>query len=91
MHNFKTRKIKNLKTINILDISHPDLNIKNYIKRDFKKILRDFFDYLIRKNFYYFKYKNFFKKQNYYFNLTLPSKGFSDEARKKKIKFNKKK
>lgn len=85
MHNFKTRKIKNLKTINILDISHPDLNIKNYIKRDFKKILRDFFDYLIRKNFYYFKYKNFFKKQNYYSNLTLPSKGFSDEARKKKL------
>ena len=85
MHNFTTRKIKNLNNVKISDISNPDLTIKSYIKRNYKKILRDFYDYLIRRNFFKLKYKNFFKKQTYYYNLTLPSKGFSDEARKKKL------
>ena len=70
---------------NFLDISNSNLNLEEYTKQNFKNYLRDFYDYFVRRNFYYFKYKNFFKKQKYFINLVLPSKGFSDLERKKKL------
>ncbi len=68
-----------------LDISNSNLKIENYINFNIKNFLRDLFDLLLRRNFYYLKYKNFFKKQNYPIDLVLPSKGFSDQERKKKL------
>ena len=68
-----------------LDISNLNLKLENFIKFNFKFFIRDIFDSCIRRNLYYFKYKNFFKKQNYSINLVLPSKGFSDLERKKKL------
>ncbi len=71
--------------IDNLDISNPNLNLNDYVGKSFKYQIRDTFDYIVRRNLYYFKYKNFFKKQNYSINLVLPSRGFSDFERKKKL------
>ena len=71
------------KNSKLTDISNKNLQPETFVKFNFKDFIRDIYDLFIRKNFYYFKYKNFFKKQNYFINLTLPSKGFSDQRRKK--------
>ena len=70
---------------NFFDVSNSNLNLNEYTRQNLKNYLRDFYDFLIRRNFYYFKYKNFFKKQKYFIILVLPSKGFSDLERKKKL------
>lgn len=68
-----------------LDISNSKLKIENYIRFNIKNFLRDLIDLLIRRNLYSLKYKNFFKKQKYQTDLILPSRGFSDDERKKKL------
>ena len=68
-----------------LDISNSKLKIENYIRFNIKNFLRDLIDLLIRRNLYSLKYKNFFKKQKYQIDLVLPSRGFSDDERKKKL------
>jgi len=78
-----TNKKFNFKLMN--DVS----NIDNFINKSFKKILRDklrdLYDAFLRRKFYQFFLKNFFINQNYNINLVLPSKGFSQLARKKKL------
>lgn len=67
------------------DISTKHLNfyeLKNYPFRD---IIRDLYDKFLRRPFYFFRYKNFFAHQNYNINLVLPSKGFSNFARRQKL------
>ena len=68
-----------------LDISNSSLKIENYVRFNIKNFSRDLLDFLIRRNFYNLKYRNFFKKQKYPIDLVLPSKGFSDDKRKKKL------
>ncbi len=67
------------------DISTKHINffkIRAYSLRD---TIRDYYDQIIRRPFYSLIYKNFFKYQKYQINLTLPSKGFSTLARRKKL------
>ena len=47
--------------------------------------VRDAYDFFIRRTFYKYFYKNFFTHQTYKIDIVLPSKGFSDEARKNKL------
>ena len=50
-----------------------------------RNVLRDIYDQFLRRPFYFFKYKNFFKYQKYRIDLTLPSKGFSQKSRRDRL------
>ena len=67
------------------DISLKENFLDNVSKSIYRNKLRDFFDDYFRRSFYGILYKGFFKKQKYKIDLILPSKGFSDEARKNKL------
>jgi 2-polyprenyl-3-methyl-5-hydroxy-6-metoxy-1,4-benzoquinol methylase len=73
--NFKNKK----------DISSINYSLDVILRFNLKHKIRDLYDALIRRPFFKFLYKNFFKKQKYLIDLTLPSKGFSDDSRKKKL------
>ena len=69
---------------------NKDISLKYYsLDKSFRHFLfskiRDAFDFFLRRNFYKYIYKNFFKKQKYQIDLVLPSKGFSDQSRKNKL------
>ena len=66
-------------------IEEKNLNLQKYQIIYIKDIIRDIFDKFVRRIFYKYKYRNFFKKQNYNIDLVLPSKGFSSLSRKKKL------
>ena len=67
------------------DISNDNILIQKPIFQEFKEFLRDKYDSILRRKYYRLKFKNFFKHQNYKIDLVLPSKGFSNFERKKKL------
>ena len=80
-------KIKNIK-FNFTsgkDVSNEDKNLNIPFKKKLKYLTRDIFDTFFRRPIYKIKFKNFFKSQKYKINLVLPSKGFSNFERKKKL------
>lgn len=76
---------KSFKFLNNKDISLSNINFDNTPKNNIRNQLRDIFDYYLRRPFYRVLNKNFFNKQKYKIDLVLPSKGFSDLARKNKL------
>ena len=67
------------------DISKKNFFLHKSILNKIRDNLRDIYDTLLRRHYYKFFLRNFFKNQNYNIDLTLPSKGFSNTARKKKL------
>ena len=67
------------------DVSKKNVFLHKSILNKIRDNLRDIYDMLLRRHYYKFFLRNFFKNQNYNIDLTLPSKGFSNTARKKKL------
>ena len=65
------------------DVSKKNVFLHKSILNKIRDNLRDIYDMLLRRHYYKFFLRNFFKNQNYNIDLTLPSKGFSNTARKK--------
>jgi len=81
-----------LTNLNKIDISSNHLKFEDFNKRSFRDAIRDLYDQFIRRPIYKIIYKDFFKKQNYKINYTIPAKGLSNLERlnilnnKKKLK-----
>ena len=67
------------------DISTNHLIFSEQINYSSRNILRDLYDKFFRRPYYFIKYRNFFKHQEYKINLVIPSKGFSTLSRRKKL------
>ena len=66
-----------LTNFNKIDISSRHQKFENLDKTNFRDIIRDLYDLLIRRPIYKILYKNFFKNQNYKIDYTIPAKGLS--------------
>ena len=80
--NFEFEKDKDISTKHISFLENKNYSLRN--------VIRDLYDTFLRRPFYFLKYKNFFKYQNYNINLVLPAKGFSTLSRRKKLNSMKK-
>lgn len=67
------------------DISTKHIFFEKLENYSLRNTLRDIFDEYFRKPYYFFKYKNFFKYQDYKIDFILPSKGFSHKSRREKL------
>ena len=66
-----------LTNFNKIDISSRHQKFENLDKTNFRDIIRDLYDLLIRRPIYKILYKNFFKNHNYKIDYTIPAKGLS--------------
>lgn len=67
------------------DVSTKHMSFEELEHYSIRNVLRDIYDQFLRRPFYFFKYKNFFKYQKYRIDLTLPSKGFSQKSRRDRL------
>ena len=67
------------------DVSNDKIFLKKSFFSNLRNNIRDLYDFIIRRLFFKFFYKNFFKEQNYHIDLVLPSKGFSEQSRRNKL------
>ena len=66
-----------LTNFNKIDISSKNQKFEDLDKTSLRDNVRDLYDELIRRPIYKVVYKNFFKKQNYKIDYTIPAKGLS--------------
>ena len=68
-----------------IDISSNHEKFEDFEKESLRNKIRDLYDSLLRRPFYKFYYHNFFKKQNYKIDYTIPDKGLSPFKKLEKI------
>lgn len=73
----------NIKDFNQVDISTRHLQFDKIKDYGIRNRFRDLYDQFFRRPFYKIYYNNFFKKQKYQINLTIPEKGMSTYTRRK--------
>ena len=66
-----------LSNFNKIDISSKHQKFEDLDKTSLRDAIRDLYDQLVRRPIYKVVYKNFFKKQNYKIDYTIPAKGLS--------------
>ena len=72
------------------DISTKHVSFEELENYSIRNVLRDIYDKFLRKPFYYLRYKDLFKNQNYKIDLVLPGKGFSHKSRRNRLNAMKK-
>jgi len=66
-----------LTNFNKIDISSKNQKFEDLDKTNLRDAMRDLYDQLVRRPIYKVVYKNFFKKQNYKIDYTIPARGLS--------------
>ena len=67
------------------DISTKHISFEELENYSIRNVFRDTYDKFLRRPFYYLKYKDLFKNQNYKIDLVLPAKGFSHKSRRNRL------